>query len=213
MKKLLIPISLLVLAVALFMGQKITEDSYEKWSNDPRMMKLEPTGEPVSQPVITDNIQRTFTEPQVYNTPAGMMIVNPNIRVHPSNNTQSETPITRHPTNQSILYGSSNAVTTSVSFISEGMYASTNAGVNWFGSDTTAAAPINNHGGDPAPAIGLNGIFINLTLGIQVGYMLLILQTMVLHGQMHGQLHLVRKIKTILLSMMFHPVLMLEEFM
>ncbi len=165
MKKLLIPLSLLVLAVALFMGQKITEDSYDKWSHDPRMMRLEPTGEPVSQPVITDNIQRTFTEPQVYNTPAGMMIVNPNIRVHPSNNTQSETPITRHPTNQSILFASSNAVNISATFFSEGMYASTNSGVNWYGSDTTPAAPIAGHGGDPAPAIGLNGYFYQSYLG------------------------------------------------
>jgi hypothetical protein len=167
MKKFTPLLALMVLVgFAMFMGQSNQFNKDEaKWNKDPRMTQIVPTGEYVPPVVTSENFARTFNGPVTYSTPAGTLTVNPNVRVHPSSNTQSEVPITRHPINQSILYGSSNAVSPSVSFISEGCYVSTNGGATWFGSDTTASAPISNHGGDPAPAVGPNGYFYMSQLG------------------------------------------------
>ena len=128
-----------------------------KWSIDPRSTAIQASGVP-PPPSIQRDLPR-MTGPRVITTPAGILSVSPNMRVHPSTTTaQSEVPITRHPTNGNILYASSNAVHFSPSlFISEGMYLSTNGGATWFGSDTTAAAPLIDHSGDPAPAIGPDG--------------------------------------------------------
>ncbi len=82
--------------------------------------------------------------------------VYPNFRVHPSNYTQSEVPMTRG-LDPNILFGSANTFATNLSFGSEGVYVSTDGGNNWFGSDTCTAAPINDHGGDPGPGVGPDG--------------------------------------------------------
>jgi Secretion system C-terminal sorting domain len=82
--------------------------------------------------------------------------VNPNFRVHPSNYTQSEVPLTRG-SDPNLLFGSANTFATNLSFGSEGVYVSTDGGNNWFGSDTCAAAPITDHGGDPGPGVGPDG--------------------------------------------------------
>ena len=96
----------------------------------------------------------------VQKTTGGNAIVYPNFRVYPSTTTQTETPIVTHPANKNIMYGSSNAIKLGTSiFLSEGVYVTTDGGTNWVGSDTTKAAPITDHGGDPAPSIDLNGRF------------------------------------------------------
>src|SRR5207247_996386 len=77
------------------------------------------------------------TQPRVVVTPTSTFVVSPSIRVHPSSNQQTEVPLTRHPTNANIMFGSSNA--TNGSFISEGVYVTTDGGLNWFGSDTLNA--------------------------------------------------------------------------
>ncbi len=82
--------------------------------------------------------------------------VSPNFRVHPSNFSQSEVPITRG-LNPDILFGSANTFNSSAYFFSEGVYVSTNGGNTWFGSDTCKAAPISDHGGDPGPGVGPDG--------------------------------------------------------
>ncbi|HLT24576.1 MAG TPA: hypothetical protein VK004_05585, partial [Ignavibacteria bacterium] len=81
-----------------------------------------------------------------------------NFRLHPSPSNalvaQTETFITRHPTNPNILFASANAYSFSGGlFISEGIYVSTDAGASWYGSDTCKGSPINFHGGDPGIAI------------------------------------------------------------
>jgi Secretion system C-terminal sorting domain len=166
MKKALSTLFIFAIGFLIFTGQKIDD---RKWNTDPRVMSVMPSGEYTGMlPLVTPVTNKIFTAPVGYNTPNGFILVNPNFRVHPSGTTQSEVPITRHPTNQQILFASSNAALmsgSSLSFISEGMYVSTNGGLNWFGSDTTAAAPITNHGGDPAPAIGPNGYFYQSYLG------------------------------------------------
>ncbi|MEO8166891.1 MAG: T9SS type A sorting domain-containing protein [bacterium] len=140
-----------------------------KWNIDPRISKVTPTGEPLVLPQAKPNFENPNKNYLVFNTPHGTYTVAPNVRVHPSATIwQSEVPITRHPTNPNIMYGSSNAVRFSPTAISEGMYLTTDGGVTWSGSDTTAAAPINNHGGDPAPAIDANGRFYQSYLGFSV---------------------------------------------
>jgi len=166
MKKTLSTLFIFVVGFLIFTGQKIDD---RKWNTDPRVASIMPSGEYTGMlPVVTPVTSKIFTAPVGYNTPNGFMLVNPNVRVHPSGTTQSEVPITRHPTNQQILFASSNAARMSgstLSFISEGMYVSTDGGLTWGGSDTTAAAPLTNHGGDPAPAIGPNGYFYQSYLG------------------------------------------------
>lgn len=166
MKKTILLLSVFVIGFLVLTGQKIDD---RKWNQDPRVMSVIPSGEYTGVfPVTTPVTYKIFTQPVTYVTSIGSITVNPNFRVHPSNTTQSEVPITRHPTNQSILYASSNAALmsgSSLSFISEGCYVSTNSGISWFGSDTTASSPIGNHGGDPAPAIGPNGYFYMSQLG------------------------------------------------
>lgn len=86
-------------------------------------------------------------------------------RVYPSNVTQTETFITRHPLNPDILFASANTIILSTGFVSEGVYVSTNGGLNWSGSDTCNGAPIFFHRGDPGIAIDRNGTFILIRLG------------------------------------------------
>jgi len=82
----------------------------------------------------------------------------PNFRIHPSSSNQIEPNIVRHPTNSDIMFAS--AFTILLSFMSEGVYVTTNGGANWFGSDTCTGSPIANHGGDPGPIIDKDGRMI-----------------------------------------------------
>jgi hypothetical protein len=82
----------------------------------------------------------------------------PNFRIYPSNNHQIEPAIVQHPSNPQIMFAS--AFTIYTSFRSEGVYVSTNGGLNWRGTDTCTGFPIVNHGGDPGPIIDKDGRFI-----------------------------------------------------
>ena len=161
MKKIILPVMLILIGFALFTGQNFDE---KKWSIDPRMTMIYPTDEYVPLPQV-DNYVHPNTSNMVYYTPMGVLTVGPNFRVYPSATTQSEVPISRHPTNQNIMFASSNAVSFSPFFISEGVYVTTDGGVSWFGSDTTKTTPLSGHGGDPAPAIAPNGYFHQSFLG------------------------------------------------
>jgi hypothetical protein len=134
-----------------------------KWYQDPRMMNIGP-GDALTTKMPNSENRLNYinknTSVMVRNTTGGSAFVYPNFRVHPSTTTQSETPIVTHPTNKNIMYGSSNAAKLGTSiFFNEGVYVTTDGGTNWFGSDTTKAAPIADHGGDPAPSIDANGRF------------------------------------------------------
>jgi hypothetical protein len=144
-----------------------------KWTQDLRSTRLQPTENFVA-PRQDPNYVPPKQVTRVFTTPKEILTVTPNVRVHPSTTTsQSEVPITRHPTNGNILYASSNAVHFSPSlFISEGMYLSSDGGATWFGSDTTNALPLSEHSGDPAPAIGPDGrlYMSEITSGMGVEY-------------------------------------------
>ena len=92
-----------------------------------------------------------------------------NFRIYPSNITQTETFITRHPSNPDILFASANTIDLSTGFISEGVYVTTNFGLTWYGSDTCNGAPITFHRGDPGIAIDKNGTFLIIRLGFSPG--------------------------------------------
>jgi hypothetical protein len=66
------------------------------------------------------------------------------------------------------MFASASTINTTTSFRSEGVYVSTNGGVNWFGSDTIFAVPLFNHGGDPGPMIDLNNRFVFVHHGILI---------------------------------------------
>jgi hypothetical protein len=87
----------------------------------------------------------------------------PNFVLFPSSNVQIEPIITKHPTNPQILFAS--AYTSIGGLPSEGIYVTTNGGLNWHGTDQNPGAPTQNHSGDPGPIIDKNGVFIITHLG------------------------------------------------
>lgn len=92
-----------------------------------------------------------------------------NFRIYPSNTTQSETFIVRHPLQSEILFACANTINLTTGFISEGIYVSTDAGVSWRGTDTCNGAPLTFHRGDPGIAIDKSGTFILIRLGFIPG--------------------------------------------
>ncbi len=87
-----------------------------------------------------------------------------NYMIFPSIRNQIEPVIVRHPTNPQILFAS--AYTIYLSFQREGVYISTNGGLNWSGADSLVGLPSqNSQGGDPGPIIDKNGRFIMTHLG------------------------------------------------
>jgi subtilisin-like proprotein convertase family protein len=161
----------LILLASVFSA--VSQERPKKWVIDPVLSSSfhDPKNNtiPAELPQVNTSYVHPNTQPRVLSTSQGMFIVSPSQRVLPTNNVhQSEVIIVRHPTNANILFGSSNAIAfvgSSFTTISEGVYVSTNGGVNWFGTDTLQGAPINNHGGDPGPAIDKDGNFVMTHLG------------------------------------------------
>ncbi|MEO8512627.1 MAG: T9SS type A sorting domain-containing protein [Ignavibacteria bacterium] len=82
-----------------------------------------------------------------------------NFMLFPSGRNQIEPSIVRHPLNPQILLAS--AYTIISNQLREGIYLSTNGGLNWFGADTVLGlANQNVDAGDPGPVIDKNGRFI-----------------------------------------------------
>lgn len=99
------------------------------------------------------------------------LFIGTNYIIYPSNVSQTEPFITRHPTNKNILFATANTITFQPSFfVSEGVYSTTNSGNSWFGSDTCNGANILFHQGDPGITIDKFGRFILTRLGRQPFY-------------------------------------------
>lgn len=102
------------------------------------------------------------TQTRIIYTPMETFVLPPNIRMHPSNNRQTEVIIVRHPLNQNLLFASANTQSPAVF---EGVYVTTDGGTTWFGSDTLWGLPLNTHYGDPGIIIDKNGVFIVVHIG------------------------------------------------
>ncbi len=77
----------------------------------------------------------------------------PKFRIYPGPLTQTEPVAATNPLHPSLIFVSAVTVNISGGFKSEGVYVSTDNGLNWTGSDTCSGASIINHGGDPGVAI------------------------------------------------------------
>ncbi|HAY35324.1 MAG TPA: hypothetical protein PK536_11950 [Ignavibacteria bacterium] len=180
MKKLFLLLPIIAVGFYFFTGQS-QEDKPEKWSRDQRTTELQDLSKVMSSPLPMEHDHFIpNNQPMYYNSPNGVTVVNPNIRVLPRQSPfsyQTEVILTRHPGNPLIMYGSSNAISNAGGslFISEGAYVTTNGGTTWFGSDTmknTVGTILTGHGGDPGITIDKDGRFIisHLGGGIKANY-------------------------------------------
>lgn len=132
------------------------QDENPRWSLHPTTrINTEPVGTYSALP--EDNSWQEQNVPRDVITPQGTFSVGANVAVFPTGTiTQSEVPITRHPTNPYIIFASANTYPAATSTtISTGSFVSLNGGVTWTGNNS----PINNFG-DPAPMIDRNGRFL-----------------------------------------------------
>jgi hypothetical protein len=164
--KVLFFASLALLSWVLYTGFAPGDES-PRWNTHPSMRVNETPLTPADQytqlPVIED-AGPVINEPQFINSPNGVYVVNTPFRMVPrTSGMQSEVIMTRHPTNQNILFGSANATAgVSGAPFSVGWYVSTNGGTSWFGGDTirnSVGAGIFNFG-DPGPTIDKDGRII-----------------------------------------------------
>ncbi len=95
--------------------------------------------------------------------------VGQNYRIYPSNIVQTEPQVARHPLNHNVLFVSGNTLNLNTGFQSEGVYATTDGGSSWFGSDTCRGFLITDHRGNPGITIDKNGKFIITRLGSSPG--------------------------------------------
>ncbi len=155
-----------ILLLSFYTGNIFTQ---EKWSVDPRMTAVYATGSYVQLPQVKTNFTPAPQQTRIIRTPYDVLVIPPNFRPHPdAGATQSECPLVRDKQLPNILFGSANTVWPPNGFsgIGEGVYVTTNGGTSWYGYDTiNGGTPINNHGGDPGPAIDKNGTFIMSHLG------------------------------------------------
>ena len=116
------------------------QDKPQKWADTPQNMWMYNPAVMVNSvlPVGNENYVNTFNTVRYLNSPSGVYLINPNVRVLPRTNSwQSEVVIVRNPINPLIMFGSSNTFNNvSGLLISEGVYVTTDGGVTWFGSDT-----------------------------------------------------------------------------
>jgi hypothetical protein len=109
-----------------------------------------------SQPVIGTG---ECEYPRITETKFGNFLINPNIIIYPSAAPKCEVLIKVSPVNPSII------LATAMTDITYGVYASTNGGINWYGSDSVNCSPHVLHSGDPGITIDKNGVFILTGLG------------------------------------------------
>ncbi len=170
--KLLLFSSVLFLIWTINSGFSPNDES-PRWNPDPRTrIDLQPQIQEYTPLPQADFTGPVINEPDYIQTPQGVFVVNSAFRVHPiTSGHQTEVPITRHPTNQQIMFGSAN--TSRGGNFSTGWYVTTNGGTSWFGNDTLlngAGSPVFNFG-DPAPIIDGTGRFLisYITLTGQMG--------------------------------------------
>ena len=161
-----------LLTIAAFTSNAISQDNSPRWTIDPRTSPIIDISGSYSALPSTVQTEDPSAPPRKIVVNSETYSVGPNFRIHPrSDGTQSETPLTRHPTNAFLFYGSAN--TFQGGGLSTGTYLSSNSGFTWKGNDTlirTGNIPIFN-GGDPAPAINARGNYMisYLTSALRMG--------------------------------------------
>lgn len=152
----------LVLVTFLLLNSFLFAQDEERWSKP--FLRLEPakTGNQEEIKIDFEAIQnelknikpiRTVTADKTYT-------VYPNIRVWPNSGmTQSEVHIAVNPNNPNILLGGSNAANNSstVSYVNQGFYVTTNGGQTWYGSDSLPGIPSGYYRSDPVVAFDQYG--------------------------------------------------------
>ena len=88
-----------------------------------------------------------------------------NLRIYPSQVTQTEPVLAASPVNPQLLFASAVTLNTQNGFKSEGVYVSSDGGQQWSGSDTCTGQLLVNHGGDPGVAITPNGRLVLTHIG------------------------------------------------
>ncbi|MCX6161722.1 MAG: T9SS type A sorting domain-containing protein [Ignavibacteriae bacterium] len=88
-----------------------------------------------------------------------------NFRIYPGSITQTEPIVTISPLNPLVMFASAVTINPTNGFRSEGIYITTNGGLNWSGSDTCTGAYLYNHGGDPGVAITNTGALVLTHIG------------------------------------------------
>ncbi len=134
--------------------------SQERWILDQRMTPKPPLGKGVILPQVKVTWENPNTQPTYYFSPSGVTAVGANFRVLPNSNQQDEIYLSSNPAWPLLLYGASNS--TAGSTYSQGVYVSTNGGLNWFGTDIMPNCPVG--ASDPAPAIDKFGNFVFTSL-------------------------------------------------
>jgi len=151
MKKYLSIILLLLFTAGMSSAQ-------ERWVQD-RVMQKRFVGPAPSVPTMNINyVQSTIT--RFLFSPFGINAIGPSFRVLPNSNQQDEVVLVSNRQLPLLLFGSAN--TTAGSTFGQGMYISTNGGVNWYGNDILPNLPSSTS--DPAPIIDKDGRFIFTTL-------------------------------------------------
>ncbi len=152
----------LILVTFLLLNSFLFAQDEERWSKP--FLRLEPTKSGIQEEIKIDfeaiqnelkNIKpiRTVTADKTYT-------VYPNIRVWPNSGmTQSEVHIAVNPNNPNILLGGSNAANNSstVTYVNQGYYVTTNGGQTWYGSDSLPGIPSGYYRSDPVVAFDQYG--------------------------------------------------------
>lgn len=155
-----------VIAFLLFSNFLHSQDE-ERWSKP--FLRLEPIkgGTQEEIKINFDELQkelqkiqpiRTITKDKTYT-------VYPNIRVWPNSGmTQSEVHIAIDPNNPNVLLGGSNAANNSstITYVNQGYYITTNGGSTWYGSDSLPGIPSGYYRSDPVVAFDhLGNMYFN----------------------------------------------------
>jgi hypothetical protein len=142
------------LLLFIFICSSANVISQEKWSQTRKPVM----GNYTKLPNEGYNWQNTNTKIQVYQFDNSAITVGPNVRVLPSSPTaqQDEIILVKHPTNVNIMFGGAN--TTVSGTYGQGGYITTNAGINWSG--TNLLAPFTQSSSDPGPTIDKDGVII-----------------------------------------------------
>lgn len=153
--------------VFLLVSNFLYSQDEERWSKP--FLRLEPVkgGTQEEIKINLDELQKELQKVQPIRTITKdkTFTVYPNIRVWPNSGmTQSEVHIAIDPNNPNVLLGGSNAANNSstVTYVNQGYYITTNGGQSWYGSDSLPGIPSGFYRSDPVVAFDhLGNMYFN----------------------------------------------------